>query len=149
MNKFKNKILPRYTIIYNSVALPDFTLTLVDDMLFAAKKFNAQNTITGIILFANGQFLQLIEGEESKIKSLYKRISNDTRHHKVNLLFNQKTERRLFKDWYMSYYDLSGNATGNINKRLILESYLDQDVKEENLSICLRTLRMEIQKLLK
>jgi hypothetical protein len=54
-----------------------------------------------------GTFVQVIEGEEDVIHSLYGRIKEDCRHHRVNRLYLKKIEARSFSQWRMGFRNLS------------------------------------------
>lgn len=68
---------------------------------------NAALGITGILLFENGSFFQILEGEADVIDELYQRIRIDPRHHKVSLVFSEPIEERTFGEWSMAYPDIS------------------------------------------
>ena len=66
-----------------------------------ARAYNEQQGITGILCYGNGQFLQCIEGEKSKLLALQQRISADKRHKNVKVLLLQAIDERRFFDWRM------------------------------------------------
>lgn len=70
----------RYIISYVSDADPNLKPEDISDLLEKTLKFNTSQDINGFLLFTENNFFQLIEGDEEKIKELYFRIENDTRH---------------------------------------------------------------------
>ena len=95
-----------YSIIYRSVANDSFSLSDIYDMLSKARERNFKQNITGCLLYHENGFLQLLEGERKDVLSLYEKISEDNRHHTVELILEEKQNDRLFKDWSMAFLNL-------------------------------------------
>jgi hypothetical protein len=72
----------------------------------SALRHNKGNSITGMLLFHRGHFLQVLEGEPSDVITTYQRICHDTRHREVRLLVEQSTEDRHFPNWLMGFRHL-------------------------------------------
>lgn len=66
-----------------------------------AQKYNKPHDITGLLLFIEGAFIQLLEGEESVIKDLYRKISQDERHEQAKSLMQGPIKKRDFESWNM------------------------------------------------
>jgi hypothetical protein len=75
----------------------------LEELLVEARDFNAGKNITGILLYCDGSFMQLLEGDEEEVRSLYGRIEADPRHFDVQTLFTKETEGRWLKDWAMAF----------------------------------------------
>jgi hypothetical protein len=90
----------RYAIIYISSRNPSTTDENVDFILSQADQLNNQNGITGLLVYSNEHFFQLIEGEKNKILELFEKISNDQRHKNVIRFF----EKEIFNSAYDGYY---------------------------------------------
>jgi hypothetical protein len=56
-----------------------------------------------MLLYADASFFQILEGEESTVDSLYRRIHRDKRHAHVTLIVREPIARRAFGDWTMGY----------------------------------------------
>lgn len=79
------------------------------DLLELLRLSRAKNTalgITGILLFRDGRFVQLLEGGRDEIDALYDTIRADVRHKDVTLLWRVKSKSRWFADWSMRFRDL-------------------------------------------
>ena len=76
-------------------------------MLEHARAKNAFNEITGILLYCDGIFVQLLEGKEGKVRETFERISKDTRHTDIHNIVSAKSEKRYFPDWLMGYKPMS------------------------------------------
>ena len=75
--------------------------TIFDEVEGHARNYNQQKGITGILCYGNGQFLQCIEGEKSKLLALQKSIFADKRHKNIQVLLLQAIDKRQFLDWRM------------------------------------------------
>ena len=75
----------------------------VNDSLPAIRANNARLDISGILLFSDGTFLQVLEGEKDAVQGLYDRIARDDRHHGTKVLLTRETPRRSFPDWSMGW----------------------------------------------
>ncbi|UBQ02802.1 BLUF domain-containing protein [Curtobacterium sp. TXMA1] len=91
------------SLIYSSVT----TRPLGDDDLAAllaqSRRANAENDITGVLLFRNGYFLQLLEGPDQAVRTKMATIKHDDRHTKVTVLMEELIEERQFPEWTMGY----------------------------------------------
>ena len=94
-------------IIYMSQAKEPFgTLELVI-LLAQARIFNAQHNITGLLIYGNQQFIQVLEGEQAVISALYERIAADSRHEAIVKLADMPLSKRGFTQWSMAFRQLS------------------------------------------
>lgn len=67
------------------------------------RKNNAKNSITGLLLYSEGAFLQLFEGEDKQVNKLMKQIQKDKTHHSLIVLVNTQSAVRMFPDWSMGF----------------------------------------------
>ena len=65
------------TITYVSTADPSLSEETIHVLLRSAEKYNLQNQINGIFIFSEGNFFQILEGEESIITPLFEKIEKD------------------------------------------------------------------------
>ena len=112
-----------YSLIYRSVAKDSFDKTLIYKMLSEARDFNAIHGITGCLLYHKGQFIQMLEGEEEEVSSLYHRIKNDHRHDHVELLEEEEIAERIFSEWSMAFQDIGDESQHMKYKEMLLHSY--------------------------
>jgi len=68
---------------------------------------NEKNDITGLLLYANGLFLQVVEGPASAIDELMARLARDPRHHGINVLSSTEVTEREFAQWSMGFKHVS------------------------------------------
>ena len=96
-----------YRLAYVSSALQKFSKSQLLTLLHDAREKNANQGITGMLLYKDGNFMQMIEGEAAALHSLFQSITNDPRHHQLLVIFDEPAETRLFTDWTMGFYDLA------------------------------------------
>ena len=137
-----------YSIIYTSKATANFSLEEIHKMLLDAKNYNKSKKITGCILYHKNQFIQLIEGEDLLVQSLYASIQEDKRHVEIKTLIRTASEQTLWNDWSMAFYDFSEEGDQENYKRLLLESSFESAHKKVKDSEVLSVLRKHTSKLL-
>jgi len=76
-------------------------------ILAASRKNNAKDQITGMLLYCNGHFLQILEGDKNAVTSTFERIRDDPRHHGVFQLDALVVQQRQFGDWAMGFKKLT------------------------------------------
>ena len=98
---------PLETLIYISTAVVEMEATDLDAILKSARRNNAKAGVTGALLYAEGGFIQVLEGSPSAVRATFARIEKDRRHHAVTTLFQEAIEARAFSDWDMGFLDAS------------------------------------------
>jgi hypothetical protein len=89
---------------YLSEAVSDMSFLGLMRLLESARAFNQTNGITGILLYDNQQFGQIIEGERASVMKAWKRIQEDKRHHRVELLEIREISERSYPEWLLRFY---------------------------------------------
>lgn len=72
-------------------------------ILSSARRNNVRDGITGALICREDLYMQLLEGAEPLVQEAYKRISADSRHTEVRLLFAGSADARLFPEWAMRH----------------------------------------------
>ncbi len=93
-------------LIYASSARQLLTEDEIMAILEVSRRKNAERNITGILLYKDGNFLQVLEGDEEAVTSLYRTIERDQRHKGLILLAKRKIAEREFPDWSMGFVNL-------------------------------------------
>jgi hypothetical protein len=99
-----------FFLVYVSAAGTWFSAQELRDLLARSRAHNERDGITGMLLYKNGNFMQVLEGEEAAVRALHARITADRRHHGVLTIDSGTTEKRQFKDWSMGFVDLDAEA---------------------------------------
>ena len=92
-----------FQLIYSSVATERMPKSKLYKILLAARSGNASLDVTGLLVFVNGVFLQILEGERDAVSTLMKKISSDPRHSSVKVLREMDVDQRTFSSWRMAY----------------------------------------------
>ena len=90
-------------LLYVSSTLPDLTPAVLDAILTASRRNNAMMGITGLLLYIDGGFLQMLEGDERPLRELHTRISADRRHWDLRLMLDREVGARAFPGWSMGF----------------------------------------------
>lgn len=94
-------------LIYVSIQSRSLTQTDLNDILDVCSKNNLDKQITGMLLYVEGRFFQVLEGEENEINKLFENISKDKRHGNVTIVAKGQLDQRIFKDWSMRFNSIS------------------------------------------
>ncbi len=94
---------------YVSSATGSTDRSVLLDILQTARESNQRASVTGLLLFYDGHFMQLLEGEEQAVRDIFARIAADPRHRDIMVLFEEPIDERLFSDWTMGFQRLDGN----------------------------------------
>ncbi len=83
--------------------LVDHNESVLAAILESAVHHNQQNGITGMLLYAEGSFIQVLEGDAPAVLETYGRVCQDRRHSNVTQLVLQSVAERQFSKWSMGY----------------------------------------------
>ena len=93
-----------YQLAYTSFSRLPLLEAMLSDILGASRRNNSRDEITGILMYEDRTFFQVLEGEQSAVEDCYyKRIFNDPRHCGLSLIWHGLAKRREFSDWAMGY----------------------------------------------
>jgi hypothetical protein len=105
-------------LVYVSVATELPRPRTVDAIVATARRVNVKLGITGMLLWSDTRFAQLIEGPSDSLDLLYGRLLVDPRHHDLNLLSRWEVPSRLFPDWRMGSRRLNPRQSWELLDRL-------------------------------
>lgn len=94
-------------LIYASVASKPYSTKMLVELLEKARKRNTAAGISGMLLYHEGSFLQVLEGPAEHVDALYAKIQKDPSHTKPLLLSRESIEKKEFEDWSMGFVDTS------------------------------------------
>ena len=97
-----------YHLGYVSTEAVKFSDEALIALLTEARNANTDRNVTGLLLYREGSFYQVLEGSESEVMATFHDIESDPRHKEVRLLFSGETESREFADWQMGFLNLDG-----------------------------------------
>lgn len=90
-------------LIYVSNAEHEVEAAELARILEVSASNNLARGITGMLLYANGSFLQILEGEAAAVDETYERVSRDRRHANIFLLEREAIGERSFARWGMGF----------------------------------------------
>lgn len=90
-------------IVYMSTAVGVLRAEELDRIYLRAKSANGGAGITGLLLFYEGVFLQVLEGPAAGVASLMERIRRDRRHANLVVLESGPVEERAFNQSAMHF----------------------------------------------
>lgn len=111
-------------LIYVSRAHQPLSPEALATLMKSSRAYNTDAGITGVLMYADGVFLQLLEGGRAAVNTLYNRITRDSRHHDVVLLSYADVGERRFAGWAMGQANVSRLNPG------ILLKYSERPVLE-------------------
>jgi Sensors of blue-light using FAD len=88
-------------VAYASAASAPFTGEALGDLLLRARSKNLRLGLTGMLLYHQESFFQVLEGPPAAVAQIFERISADARHIKVAKLIQEPIEQRSFSEWTM------------------------------------------------
>jgi len=92
-----------YQIIYSSESATPMQEDELQEILEQARSSNAKKGIAGALIYVDGVFLQVLEGEMQAVQDLMAKIAKDFRHETVTVLRQGSIERAAFSGWDMAY----------------------------------------------
>ncbi|NDB10617.1 MAG: BLUF domain-containing protein, partial [Betaproteobacteria bacterium] len=100
-HSIKGLIMIRVT--YLSQATEPFSARALVDLLEHCREKNPRLGVTGVLIYANGTFLQVIEGDEAAVDRLMAVIERDSRHTNVKIVRRESVTSRQYSDWSMGF----------------------------------------------
>lgn len=90
-------------LVYISTATHLLNQDELLDILEISRKNNEKNNLTGMLLYGEGVFIQVLEGDEEALAQTYASIENDERHHSIIKMTEGYITERNFPDWRMGF----------------------------------------------
>lgn len=92
-------------VLYVSAIAEGVSRSDIERLTASARRRNRQLDLTGALLVCDGHFVQALEGRESAVGEVMRKISMDHRHHRLEIRDRSLITRRLFADWDMALVD--------------------------------------------
>ena len=91
-----------YCIIYTSTAWNDMLPDDIRVLAVRSSENNLDKNISGVLLYHDRTFFQVLEGDEGDLHVLYDVIQQDKRHYGAFKLYEGSIKRRNFSNWGMA-----------------------------------------------
>ena len=92
-----------HELIYVSLATRELSIPELNELLEQSRDKNARLNITGLLVYHNMEFMQLLEGNKDDVFSLYDTICKDGRNTQNHLLWDGPVQQRAFANWSMAF----------------------------------------------
>jgi hypothetical protein len=102
------------SMAYLSSASVPFSDGDLATLLLNSRATNGRLGVTGMLLYRDGQFLQVLEGPENAVRDRYARITADPRHRDVQRLLEDTVTERQFPEWTMGYRAVTDSVAEQI-----------------------------------
>lgn len=90
-------------IAYVSTASRGLTPHEIDSILHDAREFNAENDVSGVLLFSGDTFFQYLEGGPKELDLVMARIRFAASHEEIQILSDESITQRAFSEWNMGF----------------------------------------------
>ena len=98
-----NRVTPMRQIIYVSTAVGTPAEEDLENLLLVARACNLRDGISGLLLYHDRTFMQVLEGPSSAVAATYCRIKRNGSHYRIQELVNKDVDQRIFPDWSMAF----------------------------------------------
>lgn len=88
-------------LVYLSIRDTSCSNEEVSQILEASVANNGKRDITGVLVYSQTKFLQVLEGNQHHIMTLFDQIKKDQRHSNALLLSAKQIDTRYFPSWQM------------------------------------------------
>lgn len=102
------------SLVYTSVARTPFSDGDLATLLMNSRATNRRHGLSGVLLYRDGRFVQVLEGPDDVVRRRYDLIAADPRHGEVALLLDETVDERRFGDWSMGYRATTDTLAGEI-----------------------------------
>lgn len=124
-------------IIYSSSATRPMDDQELVDLLDHARKNNHSMGVTGILVYHQGDFMQVLEGGAAVVDDLYRVIQEDERHTNIKTILRRNVPDREFSDWEMAFKHVTPEDISRVEGFNELADFkkLNSDIFRENPSL--------------
>ncbi len=101
-------------LVYASVATRPFSSEQLEALLEQSRAANARAGLTGMLLYADGSFFQVLEGEAPVVDTVAAKIQKDPRHTNMIVIIREPIARRSFGEWSMGFSRVSSSEIADL-----------------------------------
>ena len=115
-----------FTLVYLSNASSAFSEQELKNILTVSRPNNMGVGVSGVLIYCDGNILQVLEGSKEGVFKIYDKIKRDPRHTDLIVLQKREIPARNFEDWSMGFRSSTKSEFEQI------EGYLDLRTQVEN-----------------
>jgi hypothetical protein len=135
-------------IVYMSTSVTLLDDDQLIDILNSARKNNFKHNITGVLLYSEGVFIQVLEGNEADVDAIFSKIQADARHKNMITLIDKPIEQRDFADWAMGFLTVDADKVADLVGYLRSTDKLSNTKQSGNVALMTLKTFIETNKLL-
>ena len=94
-----------YQLIYISSSTKNLAREEFLELVAQSQLKNDAMGITGVLMFKDGNFMQVLEGEQELIAKLYSAIKVEPRHTLVSIIQEGPISLREYQGWSSTYFN--------------------------------------------
>ena len=106
-----------HQLVYVSAASWAMSNDDLNGILDASRRNNGRDGVTGMLLYIDGGFLQVLEGPKAAVERIFAHIRRDSRHNALRVLIEQETDERQFGGWSMGFERLEPGQARQMSSR--------------------------------
>lgn len=91
------------SLVYVSSAVKELSAAEISHLLLRARERNMQYSVTGVLLYIGGNFMQCLEGPSASLDTIYGIIQSDPAHTGLIELIREPITEREFGSWSMGF----------------------------------------------
>ena len=84
-----------------------------------------------MLLYLQGKFIQVLEGEKTSVDMIYASIKKDSRHTKISTVIQGNTPKRIFTGWTMGFKKLTFEDAKNISGFQDIDVFFNQQLQRK------------------
>ena len=98
---------PLHMLVYLSALQPRLTEPELEALVHDSRTRNTAAGITGVLLHADGDVIQYLEGPEAAVRATFGRIARDPRHRSIVVAVDAELPARVFPRWLMGHLQVT------------------------------------------
>jgi len=118
------------SIVYSSTATKAFSAVDLSALLTTSRRNNGSLDVTGMLLYREGRFLQVLEGPDAPVQDRMTIIRADPRHTNIRILLQDQAGQRQFPDWTMGFEPISPMMAQEVPG--YEKTFAENDAKEDS-----------------
>ena len=99
-------------LVYLSDAKFGLEKSDIEKILTSSRRNNLNDEVTGLLIYSDGVFIQILEGVGETVERVFQRILDDSRHENVEILLDATVESRAFANWEMAFIESTPEELG-------------------------------------
>lgn len=96
-----------YQLVYVSTATRPFKNAELAELLEKSRSNNAADDVTGMLLYHDGNFFQVLEGDYDAVTRVFRRVERDPRHQAVSVIYEDESDEPAFGEWSMAWCEVN------------------------------------------